>query len=114
ATESTTLPGAGHVTAALRMWLQEALQIHPRLAFRSAVEAQRAFADVSSTQPNRRAGATALQGLLRTTMGEPLNQPAIVVRPATPEPQPAPEPPTPRPESPGPFDSIYRAVFPKH
>ena len=118
ATESTTTPGAADVTSALRMWLQEALQIHPRLAFRSAVEAQRAFADVSSRQPNRRAGATALQVLLRTTMGEPLNQPPIVIRPArpvTPAPQPAPVPrPAARPESPSPFDSIFRAVFPKH
>jgi hypothetical protein len=116
ATESSTTPSAG-VTSALRMWLQEALQIHPRLAFRSAVEAQRAFADVTSRQPNRRASATALQVVLQTTLGVPLSQPAVVLRPAmAPAPrQPLPTaPPVPRPDTGSPFDSIFRAVFPKH
>ena len=117
ATESSTTPSGG-VTSALRMWLQEALQIHPRLAFRSAVEAQRAFADVTSRQPNRRASATALQVLLHTTLGVPLNQPPVVMRPPV-APSPVPQPmPTatliPRPDAPSPFDSIFRAVFPKH
>jgi hypothetical protein len=119
ATESSATSSGAGITSALRMWLQEALQIHPRLAFRSAVEAQRAFADVASRQANRRAGATALQVLLRTTMGEPLDQPTIVMRPPVPmpaEPQPASPTPPPmaRPESPSPFDSIFRAVFQKH
>ena len=88
ATESSTAPGSPGSTSALRMWLQEALQIHPRLAFRSAVEAQRSFADIGSAAGSRRGGAMALQVLLRTTCGEPLNQPPVVVNtPMRPAPQ---------------------------
>ena len=110
---STGVPGA---TSALRMWLQEALQIHPRLAFRSAVEAQRSFADINAASGSRRSGAMALQVLLRTTCGEPLNQiPVVVNRPPqrtayhpVPHVQHTPD------EAARPFDSILRAVFPKH
>ena len=116
ATESSSVPGAPGSSSALRMWLQEALQIHPRLAFRSAVEAQRSFADISSRPGSRRAGAMALQVLLRTTCGEPLDQPRVVMNPpmpapSAPAPQPAPPAPQPRPSS---FDAILRSVFPKH
>src|SRR5205823_4962090 len=76
ATESSTTAGRTSASA-LRMWLQEALQIHPRLAFRSAVEAQRSFSDISSAPGSRRAGAMALQVLLRTTCGEALDQPKL-------------------------------------
>jgi hypothetical protein len=95
------------------MWLQEALQIHPRLAFRSAVESQRSFVDIGSAAGSRCGGAMALQVLLRTTCEEPLNQLPVVVnapmRPASnpPSPSPAPE------ERQSPFDSILRSVFPK-
>ena len=116
ATESSSAPGAPGASSALRMWLQEALQIHPRLAFRSAVEAQRSFADINSRPGSRRAGAMALQVLLRTTCGEPLDQPRMVLN--TPMPAPAAQaPPQPAPapqESSSAFDSILRSVFPKH
>ena len=115
ATESSSVPGAPGLASALRMWLQEALQIHPRLAFRSAVEAQRSFADIGNTPGSRRAGAMALQVLLRTTCGEPLNQPSVVMNPPVQQaPTPAAPPdlvPDPRP---GALDSILRSVFPKH
>jgi hypothetical protein len=117
ATESSSVPGAPGSASALRMWLQEALQIHPRLAFRSAVEAQRAFADIGTTPGSRRAGAMALQVLLRTTCGEPLNQPPVVMNPPMQGP-PAQTPATPSgpvtEERPGTFDSLIRSVFPKH
>jgi hypothetical protein len=116
ATESSTGPGTAGSSSALRMWLQEALQIHPRLAFRSAVEAQRSFADINSPPGSRRAGAMALQVLLRTTCGEPLDQPRVVMNPALqtssvqgpPQPGPSPQ------ERSRAFDSILRSVFPKH
>jgi hypothetical protein len=79
ATESAVMPGSPVSSSALRMWLQEALQVHPRLAFRSAVEAQRSFADIASAPASRRAGAMALQVLMRTTCAEPLNQPRVVL-----------------------------------
>ena len=110
---STGVPGA---TSALRMWLQEALQIHPRLAFRSAVEAQRSFADINATSGNRRAGAMALQVLLRTTCGEPLNQAPVVLnnRPQRETYHPVPQAPNSPDDGARPFDSILRAVFEKH
>jgi hypothetical protein len=100
------------------MWLQEALQIHPRLAFRSAVEAQRSFADIGSRPGNRRAGAMALQVLLQTTCGEPLKQqPVVLNTPMQPQQQPiptSPQPPASQEKPQNPFDSILRSVFPKH
>jgi len=115
ATESSSVQGAPGSASALRMWLQEALQIHPRLAFRSAVESQRAFSDIGSTPGSRRAGAMALQVLLRTTCGEPLNQPPVVLNPPMqPDASQAPEPTAPPEQRPSPFDSILRSVFPKH
>ena len=117
ATESSTVPGPPGSASALRMWLQEALQIHPRLAFRSAVEAQRSFADIHSRPGNRRAGAMALQVLLRTTCGEPLDQPLVVMSPSMPAAAAqAPSQPAPpaQQERSSAFDSILRSVFPKH
>ena len=116
ATESTSAPGVPGSSSALRMWLQEALQIHPRLAFRSAVEAQRSFADISSRPGSRRAGAMALQVLLRTTLGEPVAQhpPAFTQPMPTPPPAPQPQAPPPTQQKSSPFDSILRSVFPKH
>jgi hypothetical protein len=116
ATEAAATAGR-NTSSALRMWLQEALQTHPRLAFRSAVEAQRSFSDINSAPGARRAAATALQVLLRTTCGVALDQPKVVVTPP-PSRQELPAPvhrvPTPASDSPGAFDSILRAVFPKH
>ena len=116
ATESTSAPGVPGSASALRMWLQEALQIHPRLAFRSAVEAQRSFADISSRPGSRRAGAMALQVLLRTTLGEPVPQhpPAFTQPMPAPQPPPQPQVPPPTQQKSNPFDSILRSVFPKH
>ena len=51
--------------SALRMWLQQALQLHPRSMFASAIEAERAFAELTSTPGLRRAGAKALTALLQ-------------------------------------------------
>jgi len=117
ATESSTVPGAPGSSSALRMWLQEALQIHPRLAFRSAVEAQRSFADINSRPGSRRAGAMGLQVLLRTTCGEPLDQPRMVLNAPMQAPAAqAPPPPAPpaQQERTSAFDSILRSVLPKH
>lgn len=117
ATESSTVQGAPGSSSALRMWLQEALQVHPRLAFRSAVEAQRSFADINTRPGSRRAGAMALQVLVRTTCGEPLDQPRMVLN--TPMQAPAAQaPPPPAPpaqqQRTSAFDSILRSVLPKH
>jgi hypothetical protein len=112
AMESWSPPDAAGSTSALRMWLQQALQIHPRLAFRSAVDAQRAFADTNGTPGSRRAGAMALQVLLRTTCSEPLNQAPLIVN-AQRRAEAAASVSKP-PSAPRPFDSIRHEVFPKH
>jgi hypothetical protein len=117
ATESSTVPGSPGSASALRLWLQEALQIHPRLAFRSAVEAQRSFADINSRPGSHRAGAMALQVLLRTTCGEPLDQPRVVMNPSMPAAAaqaPSQSAPPAQQERSSTFDSILRSVFPKH
>jgi hypothetical protein len=76
ATESASLTGSSASEFTLRTWLQAALQIHAKLAFRSAVEAQRSFSDIARMRGSRSEGATALQAFLRATCGEPAGQPS--------------------------------------
>jgi hypothetical protein len=61
ATNDLAAPGI----SAFRMWLQQALQLHPRSLFATAVEAERAFAELTATPGLRRAGAKALTALLQ-------------------------------------------------
>jgi hypothetical protein len=75
ATESASLVGSAASEFTLRTWLQAALQIHAKLAFRSAVEAQRSFSDIAKMRESRSQGATALQALMRTMCAEPAGQP---------------------------------------
>jgi hypothetical protein len=74
ATESASFAGSAASEFTLRTWLQAALQIHAKLAFRSAVEAQRSFSDIAKMRGSRSEGATALQAFLRTTCAEPAGQ----------------------------------------
>jgi hypothetical protein len=60
ATADTASPGMG----GLRMWLLQALQLHPRATFASAIEAERAFAAITATPGLRRAGIKALSVFL--------------------------------------------------
>ena len=89
ATESAFVPGSSASASTLRMWLRAALQIHSRVAFRSAVEAQRSFSEIASTREGRGEGTMALQVLMSTTCAEPLDQSHVVLN--TPMPRPAPE-----------------------
>jgi hypothetical protein len=57
-------PDSAHHGSALRMWLQQALHLHPRSTFGSAVEAQAAFATLMPAPGIRRAGKEALQAVL--------------------------------------------------
>jgi hypothetical protein len=88
ATEPASLAGSAASALTLRTWLQAALQIHARVAFRSAVEAQRSFSELASMRHSRSEGATALQELMRTTCAQPPNQPSVVLN--APRPRPAP------------------------
>jgi hypothetical protein len=76
ATESASFAGSAASEFTLRTWLQAALQIHAKLAFRSAVEAQRSFSEIAKMRGSRSEGATALQAFLRTTCVEPAGQPS--------------------------------------
>ena len=77
ATEAASLSGSA-AGLTLRTWLQAALQIHARVAFRSAVDAQRAFSELASTRHSRGEGAAAIQLLMHTTCAEPSKQPATL------------------------------------
>ena len=61
ATADISAPG----TSALRMWLQTALQLHPRSTYASAVDAERAFGEGVAQPGQRRAGMKALGSLLQ-------------------------------------------------
>ena len=74
ATESAALAGSAASEFTLRTWLQATLQIHAKCAFRSAVEAQRSFSEISRMRETRSEGATALQAFIRTTCAEPAGQ----------------------------------------
>ena len=74
ATESASLVGSVASEFTLRTWLQAALQIHAKLAFRSGVDAQRSFSEIAKMRGSRSEGATALQALVRTTCAEPAGQ----------------------------------------
>jgi hypothetical protein len=58
-------------SSGLRMWLQQALQLHPKATLGSASDAARAFEDVVRSVTGRRAGAQALQAAFRQLCGEP-------------------------------------------
>jgi len=83
ATEAASLAGSSASEFTLRTWLQAALQIHVKLAFRSAVEAQRAFSEIAKTRESRSEGATALQALLHTMCAETPNEPAVALNAPT-------------------------------
>jgi len=54
----------------LRLWLQDALQLHGRVTFGSAVEAARAFHEVLPAATERTLEALALQAAIRQLCGE--------------------------------------------
>ena len=73
----------GSTMTRARMWLHQALQLHPRENFASAGDAERGFVAVTGTSGNRRVAATALEGALREVMGlldATRDKPAPVIR----------------------------------
>jgi hypothetical protein len=54
---------------AIRMWVQQALQLHPRSVFASAADASRAFEDLTVHVAARRTSAEAFQRLIREMLG---------------------------------------------
>lgn len=57
-------PDTAPHASALRMWLQQAMQLHPRATFSSAAEAQKMFAEITAAPGMKRAGRQALQALV--------------------------------------------------
>lgn len=88
ATESAEVRGGSAAGPTVRMWLQAALQTHSRLAFRSAVEAQRSLSELPSIRGSRDEGAMALQVVMHTMCAEPVQPPRVAVNPPQ---RPAPE-----------------------
>ena len=62
-------PGTAPHASALRMWLQQAMQLHPRATFANVVEAQKMFAEITATPGLKRAGRQAVQALVSRRTG---------------------------------------------
>jgi hypothetical protein len=60
---AATAGPAPHASA-LRMWLQQAMQLHPRAMFGNVVEAQKMFTEITSAPGLKRAGRQAVQALV--------------------------------------------------
>jgi hypothetical protein len=58
------VPDSAPHASALRMWLQQALQLHPRAMFANAVDAQRSFTEMMAAPGLKRAGRQAVQSLV--------------------------------------------------
>ncbi len=58
-----TSDAAPHASA-VRMWLLQAMQLHPRALFSSAVEAQKTFVEIAAAPGMKRAGRQAVQALV--------------------------------------------------
>jgi hypothetical protein len=67
---ATSVTGTAATDSKLRAWLQDALQLHGRVAFGSGIEAARAFRDVLPAAAERTLEALALQTAIRQLNGE--------------------------------------------
>jgi hypothetical protein len=67
---SVSVAADPNTNSKLRLWLQDALQLHGRVSFGSAVEAARAFRDVLPASEERTLEALALQTAIRQLYGE--------------------------------------------
>jgi hypothetical protein len=77
-----TMEVAPRCRSALRMWLQQTLQLHPKALFATAGDAARAFADVVADRPRRRgATTTQLQTAIRHLTGESIDEPVVTLQP---------------------------------
>ena len=102
--------------SALRMWLQQTLQLHPKSLFASAADAAKAYGDVVADVNGRRAALQQLQSAVRQLSGgAAAERPAAAVAPVPAVECPAPAPartettPAPNPRRGMPF---LRNVFP--
>lgn len=69
-TATANVADSGTCSSGLRMWLQQTLQLHPKATLGSAADAARAFTDATGEVSGRRAGAQALQLVIRQLCGE--------------------------------------------
>jgi len=60
----TATPDAAPYASAVRMWLLQAMQLHPRSLFGNAVEAQKTFVEIAAAPGMKRAGRQAVQALV--------------------------------------------------
>lgn len=57
-------PDSAPHASALRMWVQQSMQLHPRAMFSSAAEAQKIFDEIAAAPGMKRAGRQAVQALV--------------------------------------------------
>ena len=69
ATATGELSATSSYRAGLRQWLEQALQLHPRVVFPSAVDAEAALAQLLTLSASRRAAQLTLQAAVRQLMG---------------------------------------------
>jgi hypothetical protein len=122
-------PGeTGTSTSALRMWLQQAMYLHPRASFASAVDAENGYVEVLGPAAARRGSAAAFQHSVRRIFGDTsASEEAAKVAAAwsnlgTIHPGSAPRTPSAEPIRPGnaparddnasPLGSVFRSVIP--
>lgn len=120
-------PGeTGTAASALRMWLQQALYLHPRATMATAIDAERAFDDVLGPVVARRGGATMFVSAVRQVFGDTpaaaeaaqvaaawsaadgVAPAAGVIHPVEPLPDPIPA----GADTPRPLTALFRSVFP--
>jgi hypothetical protein len=121
-------PGeTGTSTSALRMWLQQALLLHPRAVFSSGIDAEKGYNEVLGPAAVRRGGAAAFQTSVRRIFGDTPESseavrvaaawsnpaafypPAPAIAPMRPSTRPAPAPSR---DDERPLSSVFRSVFP--
>ena len=76
---SVSITANPNTDSKLRLWLQDALQLHHRVTFGSAVEAARAFRDVLPEPSERTLEALTLQAAIRQLCGDPETSPPEVL-----------------------------------
>ena len=76
---TANVAAAGPWGASFRLWIQQALQLHPKALFSTGADAARMFAAIEAKVPGRRAGADELHAVLRQLCGQAVDHVADAV-----------------------------------
>ena len=90
AAATADLSATSSYRAGLRLWLEQALQLHPRVILGSAVDAEAALGELLALSASRRAAQFTLQAAVRQLLGEQPPPRASALDPASPPTTPGP------------------------